>query len=53
VTLLRDEALRVRIATAGQEYVQRFRWDRSAELLEEFLERYVADPAAFGLRRPE
>ena len=51
--LLRDDAMRVRIATAGQEFVQRFRWDRSAELLEEFLVRYVADPSAFGLRRPE
>jgi len=52
VALLRDDARQARIATAGQEFVQRFHWDRSAELLEEFLDRYVADPAAFGLRRP-
>lgn len=45
--LLRDDAERIRVATAGQAYVQRFRWDRAAELLEGHLERYLTDPAAF------
>jgi glycosyltransferase involved in cell wall biosynthesis len=52
VSLLRDDARRVALAEAGRDYVQRFRWDRSAEMLEEFLVRYVADPAAFGYREP-
>jgi glycosyltransferase involved in cell wall biosynthesis len=53
VALLEDDDRRVAIATAGREYVGRFDWDRSAELLEAFLERYLADPAAYGhLPRP-
>ena len=53
VALLEDDDRRVAIATAGREYVERFDWDRSAELLEAFLERYVADPVAYGhLARP-
>jgi len=51
VALLRDDEQRIRIARTGQEFVQRFQWDRSAELLEQFLERYVAEPEAFGVRR--
>jgi glycosyltransferase involved in cell wall biosynthesis len=47
--LLRDDATRLRLATAGPEYVQRFDWDRGAELLEGHLERYLADPPAFQL----
>ncbi len=46
-TLLRDDRRRVRLATAGAELVRRFDWDRAAAQLEEHLERYLADPAAF------
>ena len=48
IALLEDDDRRVAIATAGRRYVQRFDWDRTGELLEEFLERYIADPAAYG-----
>lgn len=48
VTLLRDHRRCAELATAGQHYVQRFQWDRSGELLEEFLVGYVADPVRFG-----
>lgn len=48
--LLRDDALRTRLATRGSEYARRFDWDSSAELLEAHLERYLAEPDAF--RRP-
>ena len=37
VRLLRDEPLRLRLAEAGNREIARFRWDRSAELLEEAL----------------
>lgn len=53
VALLRDDDRQVRIATDGQEFVQGFRWDRSAERLEDFLRNYLADPSEFGLRLPE
>ena len=46
--LLDDPERCARLATAGRAYVQRFTWDRSAELLETFLRRYLADPAAYG-----
>jgi glycosyltransferase involved in cell wall biosynthesis len=48
-TMLRDDAERLRLAAAGVEHVQQFRWDRAAELLEGHLERYIADPAAYQL----
>ena len=48
IALLEDDDRRVAIATAGQRYVRRFDWARTGELLEEFLERYIADPAAYG-----
>jgi glycosyltransferase involved in cell wall biosynthesis len=51
VALLRDDGERVRLATAGREYIERFDWERSGELLESFLEEYLADPARYG--RPE
>ena len=47
-TLLRDDDRRIRLATAGQQYVQRFQWDRSAEELETFIDVYRADPVAYG-----
>jgi glycosyltransferase involved in cell wall biosynthesis len=46
--LLTDEERRLRIAQAGSRYVLRFDWERSAELLESFLESYAADPVAYG-----
>jgi glycosyltransferase involved in cell wall biosynthesis len=48
IGLLEDDDRRVAVATAGRAYVRRFEWSRTAELLEGFLERYVADPAAYG-----
>ncbi|NNE73105.1 MAG: glycosyltransferase family 4 protein [Acidimicrobiales bacterium] len=47
VGLLNDDAERQRLGRAGVDHVQQFRWDRSAEKLEQFLERYRSDPAAF------
>jgi glycosyltransferase involved in cell wall biosynthesis len=47
--LLHDDARRAALAAAGERFVRVFDWDRSAELLEEFLERYLKDPAAFQL----
>ncbi len=52
LSLLRDEERRVAIARGGLEEVRRFRWDRSAELLEDFVRRYLRDPEAFGYRPP-
>ena len=46
-TLLRDDAARTRMAHAGERFVRRFDWDRSAALLEGLLDRYLADPEAF------
>jgi glycosyltransferase involved in cell wall biosynthesis len=45
-TLLRGDDERARLATAGERHVRAFDWARTAELLEEHLERYLADPAA-------
>jgi glycosyltransferase involved in cell wall biosynthesis len=49
--LLADTGRRAALATAGVDHVAGFDWDRSGELLDEFLGRYVADPAAYGYRR--
>jgi glycosyltransferase involved in cell wall biosynthesis len=48
VRLLEDDQTRLRLATAGRAYVERFDWDRSALLLESFLEGYLAEPIAYG-----
>jgi glycosyltransferase involved in cell wall biosynthesis len=48
IALLEGDDRRVALAMAGREYVQRFNWGRTAELLEAFLERYVAEPATYG-----
>jgi glycosyltransferase involved in cell wall biosynthesis len=48
IALLEDDNRRVSVATAGRDYVRRFDWDRTGELLDTFLERYVAEPAAYG-----
>jgi glycosyltransferase involved in cell wall biosynthesis len=45
--LLDDDARRTALAKCGADSVFTFDWARSGRLLEEFLERYVADPAAF------
>lgn len=42
--LLRDEDLRLRLATAGAELARGFSWDHAAEVLEGHLERYLANP---------
>lgn len=49
--LLSDPARQHSMAEAGRDKVLGFRWDHSAELLETFLERYLADPDAY--RGPE
>jgi glycosyltransferase involved in cell wall biosynthesis len=46
--LLRDDAKRLRIASAGRREVERFDWSRTASLLESFLEDYRADPVSYG-----
>jgi glycosyltransferase involved in cell wall biosynthesis len=48
LALLDDDDRRTAIATAGCDYVQRFNWQRTGELLEGFLARYVAEPGAYG-----
>ena len=45
--LLDDEALRAELSERGRRHVLGFDWDRSGAALEEHLERYLADPAAF------
>lgn len=45
--LLDDEERRLRLAERGAAFVRRFDWDRTAEILEAELERYVADPVAY------
>jgi len=50
LALLENDDRRVTIAAAGRKYVRRFDWDRTGQLLEAFLERYLADPAAYGHR---
>ena len=52
VRLLADESLRTRLATAGRELVSRFDWDASAEIMESYFERYLADPTTY-LRVPD
>lgn len=47
VTLLQDDGARIRMATVGQRYVQRFNWDQAAADLEACLVRYLADPTAY------
>lgn len=37
IILLKDDELRIRIAKAGYERIQQFTWERSTDLLEEFL----------------
>ncbi len=39
--VLRDDELRVRLAQAGHERIQEFTWERSTDLLEQFLLRHV------------
>ena len=47
VTLLRDDARRIDLATRGSSYVKRFNWDTSAQTLESFLLRYLEEPAHY------
>jgi glycosyltransferase involved in cell wall biosynthesis len=37
--LLRNDDLRIRLARSGNDFIKRFTWDRSADLLEEFITR--------------
>ena len=45
--LLDDDALRRRLAEAGERFVRRFDWDLAAREVERHLDAYVADPAAY------
>lgn len=45
--LLDDQDLRIRLALAGRQHVQRFDWDLGAAAVEGHLGRYLADPDAF------
>ncbi len=47
--LLTRDDLRQTLASAGARYADGFNWDRSGELLEAFLVRYLADPTYFQL----
>lgn len=51
LALLDDDERRVTLARAGRDHVRRFDWDRSGEMLEALLERYLADPARYGHQR--
>jgi glycosyltransferase involved in cell wall biosynthesis len=42
--LLLDAETRIRVVLGGQDYVRRFHWDTSAQMLEEFLHGYHPDP---------
>jgi glycosyltransferase involved in cell wall biosynthesis len=42
--LLLDDETRIRLVLGGQDYVRRFDWDTSAEMLDQFLRRYQSDP---------
>lgn len=44
--LLSDLGLRRAIGAAGERYVRRFDWDNGAQIMEDHLLRYLADPAA-------
>jgi L-malate glycosyltransferase len=46
LSLLRDDARRVQLARNGERFVTRFDWDRSAELLESFLNEYAVSAPA-------
>ena len=46
-SVLSDDAFRTELASAGERFVRRFRWELSSELLEAFLERYLSDPGSF------
>ena len=45
--VLADDERRLELARAGERFVRRFDWQRSGELLEGFLEAYIADPARY------
>lgn len=42
-----DDALRARLAAAGERHIRRFEWDEGARILEGHLLGYVADPEPF------
>jgi glycosyltransferase involved in cell wall biosynthesis len=48
VSLLHDDDRRFALASAGRDHVRRFDWGRTADLLEDFLGRYLAEPSAYG-----
>jgi glycosyltransferase involved in cell wall biosynthesis len=48
--LIRHEDRCNSIAQAGVDFVQHFQWERTGELLDEFLEQYSTDPRRFGYR---
>jgi glycosyltransferase involved in cell wall biosynthesis len=42
--LVRDDGLRIKIATEGARYVQRFRWSAGADVLRQMADAYLAAP---------
>jgi hypothetical protein len=47
--LLRDDTLRVRLANAGNAFIQEFTWDRAGEAMDQLLRRSpVADTSSQG-----
>jgi glycosyltransferase involved in cell wall biosynthesis len=45
--LVRDDALRTRLAVNGAAFVERFRWSSSAQRLAELADAYLAEPDRF------
>jgi glycosyltransferase involved in cell wall biosynthesis len=45
---LDNDPERITIAKAGNAHARTFTWERSGEVLEEFLERYLANPGDYG-----
>ncbi len=45
--LLDDDAERQRLSRAGSEHIAMFDWDRSAGLIDDLLQRYLAEPSEF------
>ena len=46
IRLLEDDELRIRLAKAGYERIQEFTWERSTDLLEQFLMDRIGRPGA-------
>lgn len=45
INLLEDDDLRIKLAKAGHEYIQQFTWERSTNLLEQFIMKNIKSKA--------